>query len=251
MSIDPFKVMLEVMLRLPRQGAGSPCATLEALAAVPDLPDKPVIFDFGCGAGGQTMDLLGATNAQILAVDIMVPMLESLSEKAEAAGISPDRLQTKCADLADLDLHGQKADLIWSEGAIYNFGLEKGLDIYAKHLKPGGTMAVSEICWLTGNPPRIAKHFWDEAYPAMLTVEETMAKIKSLGFDVLETVEVPQNDWMTYYYSPMKQAIQDVEDVYGNDLGEGRQVLNALQHEIDVFEKSQGSYSYVFFVVRR
>jgi SAM-dependent methyltransferase len=42
-----------------------------------------------------------------------------------------------------LDLK-QKFDLIWSEGAVFIIGFEKGLKEFKKHLKPGGFMPDAE-----------------------------------------------------------------------------------------------------------
>jgi len=36
-------------------------------------------------------------------------------------------------------------DAVWSEGAIYNIGFEKGVREWRRFLKPGGILAVSEL----------------------------------------------------------------------------------------------------------
>ena len=43
-----------------------------------------------------------------------------------------------------LPFHREELDLIWSEGAIYNIGFERGLKEWKEFLKPGGYVAISE-----------------------------------------------------------------------------------------------------------
>jgi ubiquinone/menaquinone biosynthesis C-methylase UbiE len=112
MTIDPFKVFLDLHLQLPRQGPGSRASTKAALDLLPPLPTKPDILDMGCGTGAQTMDLLELTDGAVTAIDMFNPMLDILSVRADAKDISPERLTLKCADMAECDLQGRAFDLI-------------------------------------------------------------------------------------------------------------------------------------------
>jgi SAM-dependent methyltransferase len=47
-------------------------------------------------------------------------------------------------NMENLPFQEEEFDLIWSEGAIYNIGFERGLNEWRKFLKPGGYIAVSE-----------------------------------------------------------------------------------------------------------
>ena len=44
----------------------------------------------------------------------------------------------------NLPFQNEELDLIWSEGAIYNIGFERGMNEWNKYLKKGGFIAVSE-----------------------------------------------------------------------------------------------------------
>jgi hypothetical protein len=55
-------------------------------------------------------------------------------------------------------------DVIWSEGAIYNIGFEKGLSLWRKYLKDYVYIAVSEISWLTDTRPDEIEQYWMNAY---------------------------------------------------------------------------------------
>ena len=47
--------------------------------------------------------------------------------------------------LVNLPFGYEGYDVIWSEGAIYNIGFEKGVKDWKRFLKTGGMMVVSEI----------------------------------------------------------------------------------------------------------
>ncbi len=45
----------------------------------------------------------------------------------------------------------EEFDIIWSEGAIYNIGFERGVKDWSRYLKVGGLLVVSEITWITAS----------------------------------------------------------------------------------------------------
>ena len=53
-----------------------------------------------------------------------------------------------------LPFQEEELDLIWSEGAIYNIGFERGMNEWNKFLKKNGFIAVTEASWFTRNALR-------------------------------------------------------------------------------------------------
>ena len=64
----------------------------------------------------------------------------------------------------NLPFQNEELDLIWSEGAIYNIGFERGMNEWNKYLKKGGFIAVSEASWFTSERPAEIEDFWMDAY---------------------------------------------------------------------------------------
>jgi ubiquinone/menaquinone biosynthesis C-methylase UbiE len=123
----------------------------------------------GCGSGTQTLDLARLTDGTIVAVDNYQPVLETLRQRAAVLGVS-QRIILMNADMGDLQLPDHQFDIIWSEGAIFVIGFDKGLREWKRLVKPGGYMAVTEAAWLKPDPPAELFEFWNREYPAIRSV---------------------------------------------------------------------------------
>ena len=136
--------IFEIFDGLPRQGPGNNGCTEKAFSMLSSLPADVQILDIGCGSGMQTIHLARiCKNCHITAVDIYQPYLDNLMEKAAFEGVS-DRISTVYASMDDLPFGDNEFDIIWSEGAIFVMGFEKGLVYWKRLLKDGGFMALTE-----------------------------------------------------------------------------------------------------------
>src|SRR4029077_16654611 len=170
-----MSIFRELTEGLPRQGPGSPEATLRSLGLTRELPDRPRILDVGCGSGAQTIELARATRGEISAVDTRRRFLDDLPEPARDAGVLP-QITTVNASMFDMQFPAESFDLIWSEGAIYIAGLAAwlgawggvlyiavcaaGLGAWRRFLKPGGGLRFPELSGLVPNPPAETAQFW-------------------------------------------------------------------------------------------
>ena len=59
---------------------------------------------------------------------------------------------------------------MWSEGAIYNIGFERGICEWRKFIKHGGYIAVSEVSWFSDIRPKEIEDFWIDAYSEIDTI---------------------------------------------------------------------------------
>lgn len=60
----------------------------------------------------------------------------------------------------NLPFQDEELDLIWSEGAIYNIGFERGMYEWNRFLKKNGFIAVTEASWFTPERPAEIEDFW-------------------------------------------------------------------------------------------
>jgi ubiquinone/menaquinone biosynthesis C-methylase UbiE len=231
---------------LPREAPGSDEATRQAFAMLPDLPPAPRILDIGCGPGAQTVVLAQESGGMVTAVDTHQPFLDDLTRRAAQAGVA-ERVQPLNASMFDLDF-AEPFDLLWSEGAIYIIGLERGLREWRRLLKPGGFIAVTELCWLKPDPPTEATAFWQEGYPEMATIEENLARLTAAGYRALGHFVLPESAWWDQYYNPMAARIAMLRQQYQGN-GAAQRSLDAEQAEIDLYRHCSAWYGYVFYVM--
>ena len=120
-----------IFLNTERQGPGSPEVTLKALSFIDNLTDKSLIADLGCGTGGQTMILAQHVPGKITGIDFFPGFIERFNKNAEKLNLQ-NRVKGIVGSMDDLSFEKDSLDLIWSEGAIYNIGFERGLKEWRK-----------------------------------------------------------------------------------------------------------------------
>jgi cyclopropane fatty-acyl-phospholipid synthase-like methyltransferase len=237
----------ELHTDLPREGPGDAASTLKALRLM-DLPAHPHILDVGCGPGMQTIELANHMDGSIIAVDTHKPFLDRLQERVNRAGLA-DRVKVRNESMFDLKFEKGSFDVIWSEGAIYIIGFEKGLREFKPLLKQGGYAAVTEISWLKPAPPAEIKFFWDKNYPAMNTLEENLAALANAGYRELGHFVLPDSCWWDDYYHPLEKRIEMLSKKYADNT-EALDMLNEERREIELFSKYSDQYGYVFYVMQ-
>ena len=72
-----------------------------------------------------------------------------------------NRVKGIVGSMDNLPFEKESLDLIWSEGAIYNIGFERGINEWRDYLKSGGYIAVSEGSWFTEERPAEIHDFLD------------------------------------------------------------------------------------------
>jgi len=246
--MDRMDYFLELFGALPRAGPGDNVFTRKAFEVMEYLPSEPRILDIGCGPGVQTVELLRLSGGTVLAFDLLPQMIARVREAAQCAGFA-DRLETVQADMNDMAFVPSSFDVIWSEGAIYFIGFEKGLAKVKEFVKPGGYVAVSEAVWLEPDPPREVIEFWQE-YPEIDTVERKLGIVSALGYKSVDHFVLPASSWTESYYDPLAKRIPQYEQKW-KGIRDAEDVLAEARHEISIFRKYSRYYSYAFFVMRK
>jgi SAM-dependent methyltransferase len=121
-----------------------------AFGALPDLRGR-LVLDLGCGPGDLAAELV-ARGARVIGVDGH----EELLAAARANGLAGAEFRRH--DLATLPDLGVVADGIWcSFATAYFTELTPVLAAWARHLRPGGWIALTEIDDMFGHEPVAAR----------------------------------------------------------------------------------------------
>ncbi|MDI9371370.1 MAG: class I SAM-dependent methyltransferase [Synergistaceae bacterium] len=244
-----WALFFDLFESLPRQGPGNRESAARALAMCGELPPAPRILDLGCGVGGQTLHLSAMTSGLITAVDSHAPSLKRLRAVVESRGLE-DRIKVMEADMSSLDLPPWSFDLVWSEGALYNIGIENALNLCRRLLRPGGALAFTDAVWLTDNPPKKIRDSFEADYPEMGRAADLLAAIVRCGFEVLGHFTLPDEAWWDDFYTPMEEKIGEMRRKYAGD-EEALSVLSDLAREPEMHRLYSSCYAYEFFVARK
>jgi SAM-dependent methyltransferase len=243
-----FNLICEFFLTLDRQGPGSPEMTLKALGFIERLDKNSRIVDLGCGTGGQTMTLAAATTGHITGVDLFPAFIERFNEQAQTNGFG-NRVQGVVGSMDKLPFEPGSVDLIWSEGAIYNIGFERGLRYWRQFLKPSGYVAVTENTWFTEDRPKEIEEFWNAAYPEIDTIPSKIAAMQRAGYEFVAAFALPEKCWADFY-APYPQAQKSfLKKHVGNPAAEA--FVASERHEKSIWDKYKSHYGYVFYVAKK
>ena len=216
-----LKLICDFFSNMERQGPGSPEVTLKALSFIDGLTDKSLIADIGCGTGGQTMVLARQLQGQITGLDLFPDFIDIFNRNAKHLGLQ-NRVKGIVGSMDNLPFQSEELDLIWSEGAIYNIGFERGLNEWRKYLKKGGYIAVSESSWF----------------------------IHKAGYLPVATFILPATCW-TEHYLALKIPAQKIflEKYAGNKIAEEFSALQSIEEEL--YRKYKDFYGYTFFIAKK
>lgn len=244
-----FNLICEYFLNTERQGPGSPEVTLKALSFIDNLTDRSLIADLGCGTGGQTVTLAQHAPGHITGLDFFPGFIDRFNDNARKLNLQ-DRVEGIVGSMDNLPFGEGELDLIWSEGAIYNIGFERGLNEWRKYLKTGGYIAVSESTWFTEERPAEIHDFWMEAYPEIDTIPNQVALIQKAGYLPVASFVLPETCWTEHYFAPLVKAREKFLAKYpGNKTAE--ELVAMSHHEEELYRKHKGFYGYVFYIAKK
>lgn len=244
-----FNLICEYFSNLERQGPGSPDTTVKALSFINNLNDKSHIADIGCGTGGQTMVLAQNTSGDIKGVDLFPKFIDLFNLNATKLNLQ-NRVKGIVGSMENLPFRDEELDLIWSEGAIYNIGFEKGLNEWRKFLKPGGYIAVSEVSWFTEKRPAEINDFWHDAYPEINTISNKVLQMQKAGYIPMAIFILPENCWIEHFYIPQIK----VQEAFLKEHADNQSVKEFIanqQHETELYYKYKEYYGYVFYIGKK
>lgn len=249
-TMDEMELMMHLHLNNERQGPGSETTTLLALQlAQVDRNRSYKIADIGCGTGAQTLTLAQSLQGEILAVDLFPEFLTKLEERLQSQTLTAS-VTPICASMDQLPFETGTLDLIWSEGAVYNMGFQKGVIYWKDFLKSGGILVVSEISWTTNQRPQELEEFWNGEYPETDTASEKIKILEDAGYKVLGHFILPENCWMENYYEPLLKSHPHFLKEFGNCHTAHKIVATDLQ-EVEFYKKYKDYYSYGFYIAQK
>jgi ubiquinone/menaquinone biosynthesis C-methylase UbiE len=248
--MDDFKLLVDLHKRAKRQGPGGDDETRKAIdLAMLDQSAPLKVADIGCGTGASTIQLARLLNAKITAIDFLPEFIEVLKGNAKNEGLS-EKINPLVCSMENLQFDDEEYDVIWSEGAIYNIGFEKGIDDWRRFLKPGGVLVVSEITWTTSNRPSEIQKYWEAEYPEIDTASSKINILENNGYSPVAYFILPERCWLENYYWPLQNSF--AEFIVRNANNKNAQaIVETEKKEISLYEKFKNHYSYGVYIARK
>lgn len=244
-----FNLICEYFSSIERQGPGSSEVTIKALSFIDNLTENSRIADIGCGTGGQTMTLAQNSQGNIIGVDLFQNFVDIFNSNAAKLDLQ-GRVKAIVGSMDNLPFRDEEFDLIWSEGAIYNIGFERGLNEWNRFLKKGGYIAVSEASWFTQERPADIEKFWVDAYSEIDTIPNKVAIMQKAGYVPVATFILPENCWVEHFYVPQTKAQELFLKKYAGNKTAEDLVANE-RHEAQLYAKYKEFYGYVFYIGKK
>lgn len=229
---------------LDRLSPGSVGTTLEALNKL-DVDSKNIlnILDIGCGIGQATILLAKYyENAEVEAIDLFKHYLDVLDEKIKENNLQ-DRVFCYEMNMKDLDFANEEFDIVYAESSIEIIGFKRGLKEWKRLLKPGGYLIVSDISWLK-KPSSESKRFWKNTYSEVDTIENKISQIENEGYEFVDYVIVPKEEWMSYHID-LEKNLNELKSDKSSE-----KFTSQLKKEIQVYRQNSDDYSYVFYIMK-
>lgn len=244
-----FNLICEYFAQVERQGPGSPETTIKALSFIDNLTEDSRIADLGCGTGGQTITLAQHAPGQITGLDLFPDFISIFNHNAEELDLH-HRVKGTVGSMDNLPFKKASLDLIWSEGAIYNIGFERGLNEWRQYLKKGGYLAASEASWFTDERPAEIHDFWMANYPEIDTIPNKVAQMQRAGYIPTAIFIIPENCWEEYFYAPCHRAQEEFLKRYPNNKTV-ENLIEGQRHEEILYRKYKDFYGYVFYIGKK
>lgn len=248
--MDDYQLLVDLHRDGDRQGPGGAPETLRAIdLAGLDRLQPWKIADVGCGTGASAVLLAQHLNAQITAVDFLPEFLAPVEARARNLGVA-NRITTLACSMDALPFAEHELDVIWSEGAIYNIGFERGVDQWRQFLKPNGLLVVSEITWLTNQRPAEIDTHWRAEYPEIDLASAKLRVLENRGFSPIGYFVLPEHCWLDNYYRPLEARFADFLQRHDNS-PEARQIVLNERREIDLYQAYKSFFGYGMYIAKK
>jgi 2-polyprenyl-3-methyl-5-hydroxy-6-metoxy-1,4-benzoquinol methylase len=180
-------------------GWGSPAGQVRArrrgalIAQAAGIGPGSKVLEIGCGTGLFT-EMLAATGAQIVAVDISPDLIE----QARQRGLPPDRVRFLAKSFEDCGVDGP-FDAVVGSSVLHHLEFAPALKRILELLRPGGVLAFAEPNMLNPqifvqkNIPAIKRLLGDSPDETAFVRRRLKSLLQTTGFD---HVEITPIDWL-------------------------------------------------------
>ena len=179
------------------------------------------------------------------------PFLDQLKYSAEKEGVS-NQINIVQGDMCKLNYKPKSFNVIWSEGAIFIIGFEKGLREWRRLLADKGYIVVSELSWLRADLPKEIRSFMEEGYLGYVdikTIDENLEVAQKIGYNIVGSFVLPKKSWWDGYYA-VKEAKMPLLKATHQDDADALRFIAYEETEIAMFRQYSDYYGNAFCILQ-
>lgn len=165
----------------------------------------------------------------------MPPFIDAIEKPVKKNGTDA-KIKTLCASMDSLPFENGQFELIWSEGAIFIIGFEKGLKTWKPLVKKDGFIVVSDAVWFEPEPPNELVHWWEKEGYIPKTEDQLRELVRNAALRLIATYRLPEAGWWENYYVPMLSRITELRKTHVGDTACAT-ILDSLEYESEMYRK--------------
>lgn len=147
------------------------------VASLADIEADSRVLDVGCGVGGPARTLAAEFDCEVVGIDIVEEYCRAAELFTDRVGLS-DNVRFQQGNAIDLPFDDGQFDVIWFEHTLMNVEAKGRIfEEAGRVLRPGGTLALYEICAGPGGDPVFPVPWASDASLSFLVTPERLREL--------------------------------------------------------------------------